>query len=85
MINAAHNLATCHDALAIMDCVSYRLPLQVTESRTYRNGNTYPICPRCKMCMDREYMSFCDRCGQCLAWNEYSYGKQTEDIQEAQE
>ena len=80
MINAVHDRAQCYDALAIMDSVSYRIPLQVTEYRTYTKGNTYPVCPRCKVCIEREYMSFCDRCGQCLAWEEYPYGQQAEDI-----
>ena len=27
-----------------------------------------PVCPRCKTTMEREYMAYCDRCGQCLDW-----------------
>ena len=56
----------------IMDAVSYRVPRHVTKCRTYRKGNqitSYPVCPRCNICMEREYMAFCDRCGQKLAWD----------------
>lgn len=47
---------------------SYRVPLLVKNVRTFADGNTYPICPRCINTLDREYMSFCDRCGQKLNW-----------------
>ena len=47
---------------------SYRVPLPVKNVRTFADGNAYPICPRCTNTLDREYMSFCDRCGQKLNW-----------------
>lgn len=50
---------------------SYRSPLPVREMALYRCGDTFPICPRCGSAMDREYQSFCDRCGQRLGWKEY--------------
>ena len=56
----------------ILDAMSYRIPRQVTKCRTYRKGDqatSYPVCPRCNISMDREYMAFCDRCGQKLAWD----------------
>ena len=31
----------------------------------------FPRCPRCHLTMDREYMSFCDRCGQKLDWTNF--------------
>lgn len=54
---------TGHDASA----ESYRLPMLVTHLRIFRHAS-YFICPRCKMTMEREYMAYCDRCGQCLSW-----------------
>lgn len=57
-----------HEALRIMDAMSYRAPRHVTKFRVYRNGDSYPICPRCGMCIDREYVNFCDCCGQRLDW-----------------
>ena len=47
----------------------YRVPLQVRERLLFSNGDSYPICPRCGNTADREYMRFCDQCGQRLAWN----------------
>lgn len=32
----------------------------------------YPVCPYCKLILDREYLHFCDRCGQELDWKDYS-------------
>lgn len=46
----------------------YRIPLPVREVLRLPGGDCYPICPRCDRTLDREYMSFCDRCGQRLAW-----------------
>lgn len=52
---------------------SYRRPMSVTEVFYYVDSligpTTYPICPRCGMTMEREFQSFCDRCGQALKWN----------------
>lgn len=54
----------------VLAAVSYRIPRQVTKCRTYRKGKQstcYPVCPRCNIGMEREYMAFCDRCRQRLA------------------
>ena len=53
------------------DAVSYRIPRQVRQVSVLQNGDSYPICPRCDISIDREYMSFCDRCGQRLSWKIY--------------
>jgi len=58
--------------LALMQrAVTYRIPLPVTECFRLENGEEYPLCPRCRISIDREYMSFCDRCGQLLDWQKY--------------
>ena len=49
---------------------SYRMPMQVTHLRKYR-ATAYYICPRCSITMEREFMAYCDRCGQCLSWKNY--------------
>lgn len=54
------------------EAYSYRLPMPVLEVQVLpfvRGYTTYPICPRCDRSMDREYVSFCDRCGQALDWS----------------
>ena len=49
---------------------SYRIPMLVTHLRQYRI-TAYYICPRCHITMEREFMAYCDRCGQCLNWKQY--------------
>ena len=49
---------------------SCRTPMPVTKLRKYRSIYYY-ICPRCGITMEREFMSYCDRCGQCLGWKHY--------------
>lgn len=49
---------------------SYRLPMLVTHLCRYRNTSYY-ICPRCNTTMERIFMAYCDRCGQCLSWKHY--------------
>ena len=47
----------------------FRTPLPVTEIVYFtRLRTSYPRCPRCRNTLDREYMAFCDRCGQQLDW-----------------
>lgn len=65
-----------HSKSLFMDAVSYRIPLPVTKVIACAN-TTYPICPRCAVSLEREYMSFCDRCGQKLNWDLFAYAKVT--------
>ena len=51
----------------------FRIPAAVTECRAYRSGEAYPVCPTCRSSLDREYMAFCDRCGQRLEWSKYGH------------
>ena len=53
--------------------VSYRIPLPVTEVLVLAHGDNYPICPRCDYTIEREYMNYCDRCGQRLGWAIYDF------------
>lgn len=53
------------------EAISYRQPRRVTEVFVLPSGSTYPICPRCRTSIEREYMSYCDRCGQALEWKHY--------------
>ena len=54
----------------VKNALSYRSPFPVTEFRI-QGRNVYSICPRCGITLDREYMQFCDRCGQQLDWSQY--------------
>jgi hypothetical protein len=55
----------------LVTAVSYRIAMPVTKIVQYGSGGyAYPVCPRCRQSMDREYMSYCDRCGQKLSWEQ---------------
>jgi len=45
--------------------------MPVTAARQFRDGNTYPVCPQCRLTLEREYQSYCDRCGQRLGWKSF--------------
>ena len=53
----------------VLILASWRAPMQVTELKMLficPERPAYYVCPRCGMTMEREFMSFCDRCGQRL-------------------
>lgn len=52
---------------------SYRRPMAITQllvTPACTKGG-YFLCPRCKITLDREFVSYCDRCGQRLDWRNY--------------
>ena len=54
--------------------LSFRRPMAVTEVVLFaRHSFPYPRCPRCRRTIEREYMSFCDRCGQKLDWMDFEH------------
>ena len=53
--------------------LAFRSAMAVKEIALYRSGETYPLCPRCGVPLEREYQGFCDRCGQRLDWAGYSH------------
>lgn len=60
----------------VANAISYRVALPVTKMVRYpTHGHCFSICPRCKSSMEREYMSFCDRCGQKLNWDLIEYAE----------
>lgn len=60
-----------HFSWGILAQLQYRLPMTVTTALEFGGGNIYPRCPRCQVSMEREYMAFCDRCGQRLEWSKW--------------
>ena len=67
-------ISMCPTALflgAALALASWRVPMPVTELKVFSNCPGRPAyygCPRCGITMEREFMSFCDRCGQRLGW-----------------
>lgn len=48
--------------------LSFRVPMKVVDFKRFKVDGCYSACPRCATTLDREYMNFCDRCGQKLEW-----------------
>ena len=53
----------------------YRTELLIKEVLVFPNGYAYYICPRCGITLEREFMAYCDRCGQHLGWKGYKKAK----------
>jgi len=57
----------------------YRQKMRVTEvliiSSALYGKTGYYVCPRCSITLEREFMAFCDRCGQRLDWKDYRKAK----------
>ena len=51
--------------------LSYRRFMDVVEYKILGDCDMFPVCPKCLCTLDREYQSFCDRCGQKLRWKKY--------------
>ena len=51
---------------------SFRRPMTVGEVHLFRDRSAFPVCPRCHVTLDREYQSYCDRCGQALDWRAFA-------------
>ena len=46
---------------------SFRTKMAVTDTVEIAHS-TFTVCPRCGTSLDREYMAYCDCCGQALNW-----------------
>ena len=58
----------------LLAAVSYRSSMRVRELMVFdflSPEDAYYVCPRCGITMEREFMNYCDRCGQCLDWTHY--------------
>lgn len=57
-----------------LDELSFRIPMLVTEIHIFplmKGTPSFPICPQCGRLLEREYMDYCSRCGQCLSWKSF--------------
>ena len=50
----------------------YRRPMEVTDIVCY-SQEAFAVCPRCKISLEREFQSYCDRCGQALNWRRFKF------------
>lgn len=53
----------------------YRKEWRIEEIVVFPNGMGYYVCPRCRMTLEREFIAYCDRCGQHLGWKGYRKAK----------
>lgn len=64
--------------LNLLLALSYRRPMLIRELMVFPNMrpmDSYYVCPRCQTTLDREFVKYCDRCGQCLDWKKYEQAK----------
>ena len=60
--------------------MTYRVPMMVKDLVAFYHfpeDDVYYLCPRCQELLPREFVAYCDRCGQCLDWSEYRKAKRT--------
>lgn len=63
--------------------MAYRTPMMIDEAVIIRKAfedDLYYCCPRCQIFLARDFIAYCDRCGQCLDWSEYRKAKRTYHI-----
>ena len=54
--------------------MTYRAPMMVQDAMVFRHfseNHLYYRCPRCQKLLERDFMAYCDSCGQCLDWCNY--------------
>ena len=73
-MSAGNTALTSASRKKLLALANYRVPMRVTEGVLLSAG-VYYRCPRCRRTLDREFMAFCDRCGQRLDWRGYSKAK----------
>ena len=55
--------------LSLLEQLCYRRPLQVTRVlriHTSQGTSSYPLCPRCAISLDRDYIAFVTAAAKCL-------------------
>lgn len=67
--NAAGILTAFWNLFALF--ASFRTAMLVKEAKLLGDAYLYYCCPRCGITLDREFVRFCDRCGQRLDWTQY--------------
>ena len=53
--------------------MTYRTPMMVQDAMVFRRfpeDDIFYRCPRCQVLLEREFMAYCSRCGQCLEWRD---------------
>ena len=48
----------------------FRIPKLVSDLMIFPDTSFF-VCPQCGITLEREFMKYCDCCGQCLNWKNY--------------
>lgn len=48
------------------------IPAHVTQILCLPSGESFPVCPACRITLEHEYQAYCDRCGQRLDWKRFN-------------
>lgn len=59
----------------IIEALSCRAPMKVTEIKLFKSDDAFPVCPKCGCLIEREYVNCCDVCGQVLSWKNFRMAK----------
>lgn len=62
----------------LLEIIDYRTTKPVRELVvfcSFLSETGYYVCPRCHCLLNREFVRFCDRCGQRLDWRFYLHVK----------
>lgn len=60
----------------IADALLRDQPLSVSQKIIFSSSTgitSFPLCPHCRISLEREFQSFCDRCGQRLDWKHFNH------------
>ena len=55
-----------------MKILQFRTPKIVSDLMLFQDTSFF-VCPQCGITLEREFMKYCDRCGQCLNWKNYKH------------
>ena len=68
----------------LKELASLQIPMKISEKvvlQTYNSQySSFYICPRCKISLERDFQSYCDRCGQRLDWKDYKKAQIIDNI-----
>ncbi len=51
----------------LLSLTQFRVPKMVSDLMIFQNVSFF-VCPQCGITLEREFMKYCDRCGQRLDW-----------------
>lgn len=67
------------DIEALKELASFQIPMKVNELVSLHiyddQDSLFYVCPKCKISLERDFQSYCDRCGQRLDWKDYKKAK----------